>query len=177
MKLIVGAGGTSEPGWTSLNEGDLDVTDAAQWAAMFPPRSLDAVLAEHVWEHLTWDEALAATRNIAAYLKPGGVLRIAVPDGLHSCSRYIAWVAPGTGFNGDDHKLLFDYRTLAQLMQSAGLRPVLREWWDETGSFHSNYRADEDGKIRRSLNGANFIELTLLLGCPYTSLIVDGVKQ
>ena len=61
-------------------------------------------------------------------------------------------------------------------MQQSGLRPVLREWWDEAGSFHSNYTADEDGRIRRSLNGANFIELTLLLGCPYTSLIVDGVK-
>lgn len=176
MKLIVGAGNTTEPGWLSLNEGDLDVTNAAQWQAMFAPNSLDGVLAEHVWEHLTWDEAMAATRNIARYLRPGGILRIAVPDGLHTCERYIAWVAPGTGFNGDDHKLLFDYRMLSQLMQSSGLRPVLREWWDEAGSFHSNYRADEEGRIRRSLNGENFTGLSLLLSCPYTSLIVDGRK-
>ena len=175
MKIIVGAGFTSEPGWESLTESDLDVTDAGQWAAMLTPNSLDAVLAEHVWEHLTWDEAVAATRNIARYLRPGGVLRIAVPDGMHACERYLAWVMPGTGFNGDDHKLLFDYRMLSQLMQQSGLRPTLREWWDE-GGFHSNFTASEEGRIRRSLNGEQFTGLSLLLGCPYTSLIIDGVK-
>ena len=87
MKVIVGAGGTSEPGWLALGESDLDVTDFEQWAQRFAPSSLDAILAEHVWEHLTEIEALAATRNAAYFLRPGGILRIAVPDGLHTCPR------------------------------------------------------------------------------------------
>ena len=176
MKVIVGAGGTSEPGWLALGESDLDVTSFEQWAQRFAPSSLDAILAEHVWEHLTEVEALEATRNAAYFLRPGGVLRIAVPDGLHTCPRYVDWVAPGTGFNGDDHKQLFDYRSLAALMRAAGLRPKLREWWDEAGMFHSDYSRDEEGRIERSLNGKKFFDLTMLLGTPYTSLIVDGVK-
>lgn len=62
MKLIIGAGGITQPGWLSLEETDLDITQADQWAAHFAPNSLDAIFAEHVWEHLTLNEALDAAR-------------------------------------------------------------------------------------------------------------------
>ena len=47
-------------------------------------RSTAHVGAEHVFEHLTWDEARAALANISQYLKDGGRIRIAVPDGYWS---------------------------------------------------------------------------------------------
>jgi predicted SAM-dependent methyltransferase len=31
LKVIIGAGGTKQDGWVSLNEGDLNITDAAAW--------------------------------------------------------------------------------------------------------------------------------------------------
>lgn len=37
-------------------------------------------LAEHVWEHLTLENAHRAARNCYRYLHPGGRLRLAVPD-------------------------------------------------------------------------------------------------
>lgn len=48
---------------------------------MLGPEGLaDAFLAEHVWEHLSLDDAHRATRNCQRYLRPGGRLRLAVPD-------------------------------------------------------------------------------------------------
>lgn len=45
-----------------------------------PEALADAFLAEHVWEHLSLDDAHRATRNCERHLRPGGHLRLAVPD-------------------------------------------------------------------------------------------------
>lgn len=41
---------------------------------------VDAFVAEHVWEHLSLQDAHRATRSCQRYLRPGGRLRLAVPD-------------------------------------------------------------------------------------------------
>lgn len=46
----------------------------------FADGSIDAVLASHVLEHLTRDEAQRCVAEIRRVLRPGGVVRIAVPD-------------------------------------------------------------------------------------------------
>ena len=62
-------------------------------------------MAEHVWEHLSEADARAANRLCFRYLKPGGVLRLAVPDGLHPDPGYIDEVRPGgTGAGVDDQE-------------------------------------------------------------------------
>lgn len=176
LRLIVGAGGTAQPGWGSLEERDLDITDARQWESNFSPNSIDAILAEHVFEHLTPAESMAAARNFFTYLAPGGYARIAVPDGYHTDENYIAWVMPGTGFNGDDHKQLFNYKSLSQLLAGTGFIVQPLEFWDENGWFHSGPLNDEEGTIKRYLFGSNFFFLSLIVGCRYTSLTVDAIK-
>lgn len=37
-------------------------------------------LAEHVWEHMTYEEGCQAAKNCYDYLADGGYLRVAVPD-------------------------------------------------------------------------------------------------
>lgn len=180
MKVIVGAGGTNEPGWLSLEESDLDITNENKWARLFRPGTIDAIVAEHVWEHLTSDEGLQAARNCYRYLKPGGVLRIAVPDELHPSDSYWQWCAPGIGYNGDDHKVFYNSQSLCGLLRLAGFNCYPREFFTERGEFFSDYVPDENGQIQRTgltypttLKGS---VLSFLLGAPYTSLIVDGVK-
>jgi predicted SAM-dependent methyltransferase len=136
MKIIVGAGRTQQHGWSSLEQSELDITNRFQWARRFAPASLDAVLAEHVFEHLTVEEGSAAARNCFEFLKRGGYLRVAVPDGLHPDPQYIAWVRPGDGWNGDDHKELYDYRSLSRLLTESGFTVRPLEWWDESGNLH-----------------------------------------
>ena len=82
-RIIVGAQSTRQFGWIPLQQYDLDIRDERNWARRFSPNSLNAVLAEHVLEHLTYDEAAEAARNCFRYLKPDGYFRVAVPDGFH----------------------------------------------------------------------------------------------
>jgi predicted SAM-dependent methyltransferase len=178
MKIIVGAGGTRYYGWVSLEERDLDITQRVQWAKRFAPASLEAILAEHVFEHLTLEEARAAALNCFDYLKPGGYLRVAVPDGLHPDQQYIAWVRPGTGWNGDDHKVMWDYRSLSRLLTGVGFNVRVLECWDEQGKFRVNDWSHADGYISRCYGGPwSTCFLNLVVGAQYTSLIIDAVKR
>lgn len=176
LKIIVGAGGDTQEGWISLEESQLDITDLAQWAALFYPASIDAILAEHVFEHLTQGEAFDAARNFFFYLKPGGYARICVPDGLHPDAKYIAWVQPGTGWNGDGHKQLFDYQSLSRLLWSVGFNVELREFWDSSGVLHSSLWNDGDGRIKRCSRTLYTSLISLFVGAEYTSLLVDAVR-
>ena len=176
MKVIVGAGGTELPGWVSLDQSELDITQPAQWARLFKPGSLSMILAEHVWEHLTFDQGLMAALNCYSYLKPRGNLRIAVPDGYHSDRRYVRWVAPGIGYNGDDHKVLYNYHSLSRLLTSVGFNVNCKEWFDERRRLHTLPMDYERGYVKRYSRSFWANVLSLFLGFQYTSLVIDAVK-
>src|SRR5690349_18664525 len=82
-KVVVGAGNTNFAGWLLTDEHTLNLLREETWLRYFRPNSIQAILAEHVWEHLTPDDGYAAAQNCFTFLKPGGYLRIAVPDGFH----------------------------------------------------------------------------------------------
>ena len=84
MRVILGAGEQRWDGWIPTQQAQLDVLNPASFAAYFGDARADAFLCEHVWEHLTVNEGERAARLVFEYLKPGGVLRVAVPDG-HQC--------------------------------------------------------------------------------------------
>ncbi len=46
----------------------------------FPDNSVDAIYASHVWEHLHLNVAKRITLDCARVLKPGGILRVVVPE-------------------------------------------------------------------------------------------------
>jgi|SRR5215475_2252627 len=175
LRVIVGAGHTSRAGWISLEESELDITRAAAWLRWFAPCSIDAIVAEHVLEHLTPAESFSAAQNFYAFLNPYGHARIAVPDGLHPDLKYQAWVAPCTGFNGCDHKQLFDVYSLTELLNYVGLYVHPLEWHDETG-FHAVPLNQDDGPIKRNSTGLYHALLSAWVGVNYTSLIVDAQK-
>lgn len=176
LRIIVGAGSVTQWGFTSLQESDLDITNAQEWAQIFEPNSIDAIVAEHVFEHLTFSEGWQAMRNCYQYLKRGGTLRIAVPDGFHPSQKYIEWVKPETGYNGDDHKVLFDYQTLAALMKGAGFFLDYKELWNERGEFYSEPMEPERGEMRRTSRDFWAKLLSVRVGANYTSLVIDGIK-
>jgi hypothetical protein len=62
------------------------------------------------------------------------------------------------------------------VLTGAGFGVQLREYWDEKGWFHSGPLNDEDGAIKRYLFGPQFMLLSLVVSCRYTSLIVDAIK-
>ncbi len=174
LKIIVGSAATKQDGWISTNYPLLDLTNASTFAALFDAGSVSNILAEHVWEHLSLEDGAKACRNCFQYLKRGGVLRIAVPDGFHPDAAYIAHVRPGgCGPGADDHKVLYNYQTLSTLLEKAGFKIRILEWFDEQGSFHQEDWSTEGGLVVRS---TRFDPRNKVNHTAYTSLIIDAGK-
>lgn len=174
LKIIVGSEATKQDGWISTNYPLFDLTNISTFSEIFEPGSVSNFLAEHVLEHLSLESGAMACNNCFSYLKPGGVLRIAVPDGFHPDVGYINQVKPGGyGPGADDHKVLYNYRTLSALLENAGFTIKLLEWFDDHGNFHYEDWNLVDGFVKRStrFDPRNKEKLT-----SYTSLIIDARK-
>lgn len=175
-RLTIGASSRYDVGWIPTEKEYLNLLHPDEWQNFLAPNSVDAMLAEHVWEHLTEDDALTAARTCFTYLRPGGYLRIAVPDGLHPDPNYQAQSQvngrnPGGGPN--DHKVFYTYRSAEELFQLAGFRVELYEYFDEDGVFHYRPWDVLDGKIRRS---KRFDPRNRGGRLGYTSIVLDAVK-
>lgn len=155
MKVIIGAGRTQFNGWVSTQEDELNLLNRADFERLFSAEKPMAFLAEHVWEHMTYEEGCLAARNCFDFLAEGGYLRAAVPDRNFRNEWYQNMVQ--IGGNGDpshpafSHKIVYDYRTFAEVFRQAGFEVELLEWCDESGCFHYKYWNEADGKIGRSL--------------------------
>jgi len=174
VRIIVGACEDRYEGWIATDKAVLDLLREPDWAYYFESNSVDAILAEHVWEHLDCHAALVAAQNCFTYLKPGGYIRVAVPDGLHPDEGYLDYVKPGGwGVGSDDHHVLYTYRTLNTVFASVGFENLLLEYFDERGTFHFQKWSPADGLIRRS---ARFDSRNRTRELAYTSIILDARK-
>lgn len=131
-------------------------------------------MAEHVWEHLNERDTELANKNCFHYLKNGGVLRLAVPDGFNPSREYIEYVRPGgIGAGADDHKILYNYKIMKERLERVGFKVKPLEYWDENGVFHFTDWTDDAGHVRRS---RRYDPRNQDGSLNYTSLIVDAVK-
>ena len=102
------------------------------------------------------------------------VENVAVPDVFHPDSAYIEAVRPGgTGVGAEDHKVLYNYKTLTELLKNTGFEVELLEYWDENGKFHFKDWSSEYGHVQRSKRYDKRNQDGTLT---YTSLIVDAIK-
>jgi predicted SAM-dependent methyltransferase len=175
INLIVGAGPFKFKGWFSTDIATLDVTNESHFKKYFKRKKINKVLAEHVLEHLTNEELELMVKHLYKYSDDDINIRIAVPDGFHKEENYINTVKPGgTGEGAEDHKNLFNYKTLSSLFENQDFVSYPKEYWDEEGEFHTTYTNDDFGKIRRSFinDDRNKDKVP-----HYTSLIVDFKKK
>lgn len=173
-KVVLGAGELFDKGWIPTNITCLDILNPCNWEQYFSPASIDAMLSEHVWEHMTEAEGAFATKMCFKYLKPGGYLRAAVPDGLHPEPQYIEQVkVGGIGSYAWDHKVLYTYKTFQKVFENAGFKVDLYEFFDEAGQFHYTEWNPEEGKTYRS---KRFDKRNSGETLTYTSIILDAKK-
>lgn len=79
LKIVVGAGEiNNNPGWLHTNEDELNLLKREDWIKRFDSNSLEVILAEHVWEHLSYEEGVEAAKVCYEFLKNGGYIRCAV---------------------------------------------------------------------------------------------------
>lgn len=155
MKVIIGAGKTVQDGFVLTQESELNLLCRDDFERMFSEEKPTAFLAEHVWEHMTFEDGVKAAKNCYEFLADGGYIRVAVPDKNFRNEWYQNMVK--VGGNGDPehpaftHKIVYDYVTLKKVFEQAGFEVELLEWCDENGVFHYKYWNESDGRIGRSL--------------------------
>lgn len=120
--------------------------DDSTWL-QFVKCSIDAILAEHVWEHLTFKEGVQAASLCYQYLNPGSYIRCAVPDDFfpdESYQRIVQIGGPGPKHHpAFTHKIVHNYQTLSKMFELAGFEVHLLEYCDEEGIFHENEHSTE----------------------------------
>jgi predicted SAM-dependent methyltransferase len=155
LRIIIGAGEQQWQGWIPTQREELDLLRPEDWQASFNSRPADAFLCEHVWEHLTEAEGRVAAGLCYKYLKPGGYLRCAVPDGYFPDPEYQNKIKVGGPGPKDhpaaDHKIVYNYRLFTELFVRAGFEVDLLEYCDEQGRFHYHQWSLKEGPIYRSL--------------------------
>ena len=175
IRLVIGAGPTAYRDWIITDLPVLDALRPADWSRVFRPGDVDRILAEHVVEHWTEDEFRYFLSVVRPYLSWQGRIRIAVPDGFHPHPAYIEQVKPGgTGCGADDHKVLYNYRTMTALLSEEGYKAEPLEYFSEEGQFRRTAWRLEDGFIMRS---ADHDPRNRERPLSYTSLIVDALPS
>lgn len=174
LNIIIGSEKTAYANWLPTNIESLNLLEKQSFQNLFGEKKVTKFLAEHVFEHISYDNALIALKNCYQYLEKGGSIRIAVPDGFHPNKDYIDMVKPGGyGEGADDHKLLYDYQQLSKVLEDSGFRVQLLEYYNEEQQFHFVDWKSEDGHILRSRRFDKRFNEPL----GYSSLIIDGIKD
>lgn len=178
IRVVIGAGEyDNNPGWIQTQEEELDLLDLKDWEKRFSQESIKAILAEHVWEHLTFEEGKRAAENCLKYLKAGGYIRCAVPDGYFPDEDYQRGVQIGGPGPLDhpaaSHKIVHTYKTLTAMFEEAGFEVQILEYCDEDGQFHYEPWDEQDGYIYRS---RRFDHRNQYGQLGFVSLIVDAIK-
>lgn len=83
IKLNLGAGRWKREGWTTIDRAfnpdiTLDFSQRSKWP--FKKGSVALIFCSHVLEHLTDSDGLRLLKTAFALLKPGGRIRVVVPD-------------------------------------------------------------------------------------------------
>lgn len=134
VKLDLGAGAVSPEGFTPLG----NINGTSIYPLNHESGTVETIRASHVLEHFGHREVAAVLADWVCALRPGGTLKIAVPDFGKIAEGYVqghnqntqGYVMGGQTDHADFHKVLFDRSTLSQTMAAAGLM-LIREWKSE----------------------------------------------
>ena len=135
-KLNLGSGTQKLKGYENI-----DLIDGiSAYPLQYETESCDEIRASHILEHFGRREVVAVLKNWVDKLRPGGVLKIAVPgfdkimkacsDGVRMPSSADAYIFGGQTDENDFHKSMFTEPVLTKLLQDAGLEHV-QAWKSE----------------------------------------------
>lgn len=87
LKLHLGCGWNKLEGWVNIDlvGGKTDLAWDLRKPLPFADASVDVAFLEHVFEHMKYSETLVVLGHLRRVLRPGGILRVGVPDaGMYS---------------------------------------------------------------------------------------------
>lgn len=128
IKLNIGAGATVIEGYTAIDR----KLGTEAFPLAYPDNSVGDIRASHILEHLSWRDVPAALEEWKRVLKPGGRLRVAVPDvekllAARTTDKLWAYKLMGGQIDENDfHKSAFDEPRLIAYLRQAGLTNINR---------------------------------------------------
>lgn len=136
VKLNLGCDKFQLPGYMNLDIKNGPGEEA--YPLTFADNSVDEIRASHLLEHFGSAEVPKVLVNWGEKLKPGGVIKIAVPDFRKIVDNYVggegkdvlAHVMGAQVDENDFHKCLFDRSSLTQILEKVGFVDV-EEWIPE----------------------------------------------
>lgn len=134
MRLELGAGERPTPGFTHMDERELDdieiVGDVSKLTQFVQPESCDELRATHLLEHFSWRDTEDILSEWHRALKPGGFIYLEVPNlhgqmyelsrGMESEEKIVELIYGSQDYEGNYHKAGFTDRTLCNALLAAG---------------------------------------------------------
>ena len=128
IKLNIGAGSTVIEGFTPIDR----KLGTEAFPLPYADGSVDEIRASHILEHFTFGDASKAMEEWSRVLKPGGRIRISVPDVdkvlKDETPNRLFYLMGGQMHADDIHKSAYDRNRLTALMQQNGLKQI-KDWY------------------------------------------------
>ena len=144
LKLHIGCGSKRIEGFVNIDCRYLPTVDEIQNAELlrsYKPNTVDLIYASHILEHFGRWRYKQVLQRWYEILKPGGVLRLAVPDFQSVCHHYNTnkdlSILMGLLYGGQDyeenfHYVTFDFHTLSKTLKEIGFGEVYLWDWRQT---------------------------------------------
>lgn len=153
MKLHIGCGPRNLPGWKHFDirkiDEHIDYVGSADDLSQFSDNSIEEIYASQLLEHFDKhhiDKVLSEWNRV---LKPGGLVRISVPDmeaviaeynANHDLKTLWSFFHGGQKYDYDYHYSSFDFQLLKAYLESNGFEDVQRyDWRDFLPEGYDDY--------------------------------------
>ena len=176
LLLNVGCGPNSHPDYINLDyywHNKIDICwNIEKKPYPLPDASLEGIYTEHCLEHIAFESFQANIAEFYRLLKPGGVLRIVMPDGglyfeLYERRRkgenvhlpheegYITAMARINAlFRNYGHRFIYDFETVHKILESKGFKEIMKESYmkgrDQRLLIDMQWRSDESLYVEAS---------------------------
>ena len=144
-KLHLGCGNKIIPNFINMDSRNLDGVDVPNCditnLSMFDNSTVDLIYACHVLEHIPRSRTFKTLLEWNRVLKPGGLLRLAVPCWDATVEIYrrtgdyenlLNWIYGGREYEANVHYRQFTFYGLKTLLIEAGFKRVTRYDWRDT---------------------------------------------
>lgn len=149
----IGAGPFGETGWINIDISrlrNISFTYDCRRKLPFRDSTVSKIRCEHFLEHLYFiDEVPIFLKQCYRVLKPGGLLRIVVPDGEKILRAYFSgewnaiginpsnWLTPMDAVNfvfhqNGEHKFCYDFLTLETVLKAAGFSTIMKQAYSKS---------------------------------------------
>jgi len=148
VKLHLGCGSKHIPGYVNIDcryQPGVDEINNVEFLRNYEENSVDVIYACHVLEHLGRHNYMRALERWYKILKPGGIIRIAVPNfdaivrhyrATSNLNSLIGLLYGGQDYDKNIHTYIWDFKTLSEDLRTVGFNNIQQYHWQYTEHSH-----------------------------------------